>query len=111
MVATTTLTPIINGAGTCVYDGDSTHSTYCPTGDVYSTYGLSNKDYIDYDFTYIYKPTFMKGLQLRASVLNLLDRDPVGAQYGNGGTATTSYIPQLGNPRGRRIELAVTKKF
>jgi iron complex outermembrane receptor protein len=107
---TTTLSPGINAPGSVVCSG-VTGQVPGVNCDVFSTLGLGKKDYIDYDVNYIYSPSWAKDLTLRFSILNIADRDPVLAQYANGGAATTGYIPQLGNPRGRRIEMAIKKKF
>jgi outer membrane receptor protein involved in Fe transport len=72
---------------------------------VYSTYGVYPQDSIEYDLTYIYTAPFMQGLDLRASILNLTDEDPQPAQ------GRTGYYGATGNPRGRIIELGLTKKF
>jgi outer membrane receptor protein involved in Fe transport len=71
----------------------------------YSTYGIFPKEYLDFDLNYIYTPTWMKGLELRASVLNLADKDPSAAQGRSG------YYTATGNPRGRIIQIGATKKF
>jgi outer membrane receptor protein involved in Fe transport len=86
-----TRTPIINLAGTA--------------NDVFSGYGWGPKDYITYDLTYIYTAPFWEELELRASILNLTDRDPPASQ------STTGYDNLLGNPRGRILEIGATKKF
>jgi iron complex outermembrane receptor protein len=86
-----TRTPIINLAGTA--------------NDVFSGYGWGPKDYVDYDLTYIYTAPFWEELELRASILNITDRDPPAAQD------TTGYDRLMGNPRGRIIEIGATKKF
>jgi iron complex outermembrane receptor protein len=71
----------------------------------YSTYGIFPKEYLDFDLNYVYTPTWMKGLELRATVLNIFDKDPSAAQARNG------YYTATGNPRGRIIEIGATKKF
>jgi len=71
----------------------------------YSLYGLTPKDYLDFDFTYLWTAPFWEELEFRASVLNLTDRNPLGAQNRNG------YLSGIGNPRGRQIELGMTKRF
>jgi iron complex outermembrane recepter protein len=71
----------------------------------YSTYGVKPKDYVTFDLSYIYRPTFSwaEGLELRATAVNVTDRNPVLDQTARGyGT---------GDPRGRIIELEVKKKF
>jgi iron complex outermembrane receptor protein len=87
----TTRTPIINLPGAA--------------NDVFSTYGFSKKDYVDYDFNFIYDVPFVDELELRLSVLNLTDRDPPPDQ-GSLGVRTS-----MGNVRGRRIELGLKKVF
>jgi hypothetical protein len=84
-------TPIINLAGTA--------------NDVFSPYGVGKKSYVDYDFTYLYTAPFLQDLELRFGVLNLTDRNPVPDQDTNG------YLREMGNPRGRRIEIGLTKRF
>ncbi|HEX5007497.1 MAG TPA: TonB-dependent receptor, partial [Hyphomonadaceae bacterium] len=86
-----TRTPIINLAGTA--------------NDVFSGYGWGKKDYVDYDLTYIYTAPFWEELELRASILNITDRNPPTAQD------TTGYDRLMGNPRGRIFEIGATKKF
>lgn len=72
---------------------------------VYSTYGVFPEEYIDFDLTYIYTAPFWQDLELRATVLNIFDEDPSPAQGRSG------YYNATGNPRGRIIEVGVTKKF
>jgi iron complex outermembrane receptor protein len=71
----------------------------------YSTYGIFPKEYLDFDLNYIYTPSWLKGLELRTSILNIFDKDPSPAQGRNG------YYTATGNPRGRIIEIGATKKF
>jgi outer membrane receptor protein involved in Fe transport len=73
--------------------------------DVRSNYGRTPKDYIDYDLTYFYTPSFIAGFELRASVLNLTNEDPMPFQSDLG------YLGIAGNPRGRRVEIGITKRF
>lgn len=75
------------------------------TPDVYSTYGIFPKEYLDFDLNYIYTAPFWQDLEIRATVLNIFDKDPSPAQGRSG------YYPATGNPRGRIIEVGVTKKF
>jgi hypothetical protein len=84
-------TPVINNTGSA--------------NDVISDYGRFPEEYIEYDFNYIYSAPFWEELELRFSVLNLTDEDPMAAQGANG------YFPGVGDPRGRRFEFAMTKKF
>ncbi|HVY90822.1 MAG TPA: TonB-dependent receptor plug domain-containing protein, partial [Hyphomonadaceae bacterium] len=79
------LTPIIDNPGT--------------TPDVYSSYGIFPKEYLDFDLNYIWTPEFWKGLEARVSVLNIFDKDPSPAQGRSG------YYNATGNPRGRILEL------
>jgi iron complex outermembrane recepter protein len=76
-----------------------------PIEDVYSTYGIFPKDYLDFDLNYIYTAPFWKDLELRATILNITDKNPMPAQ-GNSG-----YYNGIGNPRGRIFEIGATKKF
>ncbi len=85
------LIPIINNPGT--------------TPDIFSTYGVPAKEYLDFDFTYIYTAPFWQDLQLRMTVLNIADRGPLAAQGRSG------YYNGIGNPRGRQVKFSATKKF
>jgi len=82
--------------------------------DVYATYGLAGESYTDFDLTYVYNSTIIPDLQARLSILNLTDEDPMAAQNTNAGGSSatrTGYYPGYGNPRGRQIEIGLTKKF
>lgn len=70
-----------------------------------STYGIYPKEYLDFDLNYIYQAPFWKDLELRATVLNIFDKDPSPAQGRSG------YYTATGNPRGRIFEIGATKKF
>ena len=72
---------------------------------VFSTYGLAPKEYLDFDVSYIYTAPFWQDLELRATILNIFDKDPSPSQQRSG------YYPGTGNPRGRIIEIGATKKF
>ena len=72
---------------------------------VNSTYGIFPKEYLDFDLNYIYTAPFWEELELRATVLNIFDKDPSPAQGRSG------YYTATGNPRGRIFEIGVTKKF
>ncbi len=72
---------------------------------LYSGWGLNFKSYLDFDLNYVYTAPFWEELELRATVLNLFDKDPSQAQGASG------YYNATGNPRGRIIEIGVTKKF
>jgi iron complex outermembrane recepter protein len=71
----------------------------------FSTWGVYPEDYVDFDLNYIYTAPFWEELEFRVSVLNLTDEDPLKAQNRNG------YLSGIGNPRGRQLELGVTKRF
>lgn len=86
-----TRTPIINLAGSA--------------NDVFSSYGFSKKDYVDYDLNVVYDTPFVDDLELRLSILNLTDRNPPPNQ------GATGVRTSMGNVRGRRIEVGFTKKF
>jgi outer membrane receptor protein involved in Fe transport len=109
-VLTTQLTPTYNAPGTtfCTGLAGQVPGVNC---DAFSGLLAGGKDYVDYDVTYIWTPKIIEGWEFRASILNLTDRDPVLAQFGNGTAAISGFVPQLGNPRGRRIEFGFTKKF
>jgi outer membrane receptor protein involved in Fe transport len=68
-------------------------------------YGIFPKDYLDFDVNYVYTAPFWEELELRATVLNIFDKDPTPAQGRSG------YYNATGNPRGRILEVGVTKKF
>ncbi|HEX5006526.1 MAG TPA: TonB-dependent receptor [Hyphomonadaceae bacterium] len=82
---------------------------------VYPTFGITPEDYTDFDFSWIYAAPFWQDLELRLSVLNITDEDPMAAQHTTAGglvqDTRTGYYPSYGNPRGRQIEIGVTKKF
>jgi outer membrane receptor protein involved in Fe transport len=60
---------------------------------------------MDFDLNYIYTAPFWEELELRATILNIFDKDPSPAQGRSG------YYNATGNPRGRIIEVGFTKKF
>ncbi len=70
-----------------------------------SGYGRNAKEYLDYDFTYIWTAPFWEELTFRASVLNIADKAPPPAQ------GSAGYFTGAGDPRGRRIEFGINKKF
>lgn len=72
---------------------------------VNSTYGIYPKEYLDFDLNYIYTVPFWEELELRATILNIFDKDPSPAQGRSG------YYTATGNPRGRIFEIGFTKKF
>ncbi len=72
---------------------------------VYSLYGVNPEDYVDFDLTYIYSVPAWEELDLRLTILNIADEDPMAYQSPEG------YYGGLGNPRGRQVEFAATKKF
>ncbi len=80
-------------------------STVAGVPHTYSTYGVFADDHIEYDFNYIYSAPFWQDLDLRLTILNVFDEDPMAAQ------GRTGYYPGIGNPRGRQVEVGVTKKF
>lgn len=73
--------------------------------DVFSSYGFSKKDYVDYDLNVIYDVPFVDDFEVRLSILNLTDRDPPPNQ------GATGVRTSMGNVRGRRFEVGATKKF
>jgi outer membrane receptor protein involved in Fe transport len=73
--------------------------------DVISTYGVEPEAYVDFDLNYIYTAPFWEELELRLSVLNIADSDPMRSQ------GSLGYFTGVGDPRGRRIEIGATKKF
>jgi iron complex outermembrane recepter protein len=85
--------------------------------DLFPTYGYYANDYTDLDFTYIWTPSFVDDLQVRVSILNLTNEDPMAGQNGNAGGIgagapnRTGYLAGFGNPRGRQIGIGLTKKF
>jgi len=93
--------------GTDVYPnaGSLTDIDATTTGTQFSPYGVVLDDYIQYDLNYIYTAPFWEELEFRLSILNLTDENPWPAQNRNG------YLSSVGDPRGRRFELGVTKKF
>jgi outer membrane receptor protein involved in Fe transport len=82
--------------------------------DVFATYGLAGEDYTDFDFNYVYNSSIIPDFQARLSILNITDEDPMAAQNTNAGGSSatrTGYYPGYGNPRGRQIEIGVSKRF
>jgi outer membrane receptor protein involved in Fe transport len=63
------------------------------------------------DFSYIYTPEFVKDLELRFSVLNLLSEDPMPSQNTAGAQSRVGYYNGYGDPRSRVVQVGVTKKF
>ncbi len=76
-----------------------------PTVAPMSTFGIFPEDYWDLDLHYRLDVPWTSDMVLRASILNVTDEDPMPAQTRN------SYYSGIGNPRGRQIEIGVTKKF
>jgi iron complex outermembrane recepter protein len=72
---------------------------------VLSTYGIYPKEYLDFDLNYIWTAPFWQDLEIRATILNIFDKDPSPAQGRSG------YYNATGNPRGRILEVGFTKKF
>ncbi|MDP3738841.1 MAG: TonB-dependent receptor [Hyphomonadaceae bacterium] len=90
--------------GTLTYPTAGTLTAINPAGGT-STFGIFPEDYTDFDLTYIYSAPFWEELDLRLTILNITDEDPLAAQNRNG------YLTGIGNPRGRQVELGVTKRF
>lgn len=97
-----------------------TNLTNCATlnsDDQFATYGWYPSDYTDFDFTYIWTPSFVEDFQLRFSVLNVTDEDPMPAQNANSGgigagsSNRSGYLNGFGNPRGRQFSIGLTKSF
>jgi outer membrane receptor protein involved in Fe transport len=89
--ALTLYAPVVNNTGTAT--------------DVISGYGRYAKEYLDYDFNYIWTAPFWEEITFRASVLNIADKAPPPAQ------GSAGYSTGAGDPRGRRIEFGINKKF
>jgi iron complex outermembrane recepter protein len=85
------------------YDGGTLVPIISPG--TYSRYGVPAKEYLDFDFTYIYSAPFWDDLKLGLTVLNITDRDPLASQIRSG------YYSNIGNPRGRQIKLSLSKVF
>ena len=71
----------------------------------YSLYGVNPDPSLTYDLTYIYTAPFLQDLELRASVINVTDEDPTFLQVAGG------YYNGSADPRGRILEIGLTKKF
>jgi iron complex outermembrane receptor protein len=71
----------------------------------YSTWGVQPDPSLTFDATYIYTAPFWKELQLTASIINLTDEDPTPLQVRSG------YYNGSADPRGRIVEIGLTKKF
>ncbi|MDP3738517.1 MAG: TonB-dependent receptor plug domain-containing protein [Hyphomonadaceae bacterium] len=71
----------------------------------YSLYGVEADPSLTYDLTYIYTAPFFEELELRASIINLTDEDPTFLQVASG------YYNGSADPRGRILEIGLTKKF
>jgi iron complex outermembrane receptor protein len=97
------------------FTGQTTVVGRVGTTNIFPRYGISPKEYLDFDFNYIYTAPFWQDLEVRLSVLNIFDKDPMPAQHTNAAgvaqDSRTGYYPGYGNPRGRQIEIGVTKKF
>jgi hypothetical protein len=93
------LTPI-------VADNPLTGTTANPINEtVYSRYGVDRSPTLTWDATYIWTAPFWEELELRASMLNIFDTRPAPLQIRAG------YYNGTADPRGRILELGVTKKF
>jgi hypothetical protein len=85
--------------------------------DQFATYGYYPKDWENFDFTYVYTPSFVNDLEFRLSVINVLDKNPMPAANANSGGIGASaqnrvgYLNGFGDPRLRQIEIGLTKKF
>jgi iron complex outermembrane recepter protein len=85
--------------------------------DTFATYGYYPKDWENFDFTYVYTPSFIDDLEFRLSVMNVLNKNPMPAANANSGGIGASaqnrvgYLNGFGDPRLRQIEIGITKKF
>ncbi len=70
-----------------------------------SEFGIFPEDYWDLDLHYRLDVPWVEDMEFRASLLNVTDEDPMRYQTRN------SYYTGVGNPRGRHLELSVTKRF
>ncbi|HEV7693620.1 MAG TPA: TonB-dependent receptor [Hyphomonadaceae bacterium] len=70
----------------------------------FSDYGVRPEERITVDLNYIYTPKWLEGFEFGATVENLFDEDPYGSQVSNRG-----YVG--GNPRGRILQLQITKRY
>jgi iron complex outermembrane receptor protein len=68
-----------------------------------TSWGIDGKDWLVYDFTYLFE--LSETLRLTATVGNILDKDPPASRQELG------YDPRQGNPLGRTFELGVKKTF
>jgi hypothetical protein len=90
---------------------------YLNSDDTFATYGYYPKDWENFDFTYVYSPTWMQDLEMRLSIINVLDKNPMPAANANSGGIGASaqnrvgYLNGFGDPRMRQIEIGLTKKF
>jgi outer membrane receptor protein involved in Fe transport len=86
-----------------------------PAQNIYPTYGISPEDLLTFDFNYIFTSPVWKDLELRLSITNLTNEDPMHAQHTNvSGVAQDTrngYYPAYGDARLRTFEIGVTKKF
>ena len=67
------------------------------------TPGIDGKDWLSFDFHYVFDLT--EDLRLNASVVNLTDKDPPASRQELG------YDPRIGSPLGRTFEIGVKKTF
>ncbi len=75
-----------------------TTTPYGPTG-----WGIKGKDWLSFDFTYLFEIT--DTMRVTATVANLLDKDPPQSRQELG------YDPRMGNPLGRTFEIGLKKTF
>lgn len=82
---------------------------------VYPTFGITPSDLLTYDFNYIYTPSFWTDLELRFSIINLTNEDPMPAQHtaaaGVVQDSRLGYYPAYGDARLRQFQIGLTKKF
>ena len=111
--ATNTQVSTVGGTSECGTSLTATHLNLAtgtslddPTNGAaqFSTYGVRPEDRVTVDLNYIYRPEFLEGFEFGASIENLFDKEPTGSQANNRG-----YVG--GNPRGRILQLQITKRY
>lgn len=108
----TALVKISNGADGITQSCSSREAcTAAGSDDTFSTYGIDPKVRGQFDFTWIYTPDFVEDLELRMSVLNIFDENPMAAQNNPGSQSRVGYYNGYGDPRGRVLQVGLTKKF
>jgi len=92
------------------FPGTSTCTTVivgaaCPAGVPFiaTTWGIKGKDWLSFDFTYLFELT--ETMRLTATVSNITDKDPPQSRQELG------YDPRIGNPLGRTFEIGLKKTF